>query len=71
MTSHYEESLQRDRKVIQGKVLAMSKLAQRALRDALTALVERNRVLAYAVILRDQYIDELEKEGFFKRITGK
>src|SRR6478672_8445923 len=62
MTSHYEESLQRDRKSIQNKILEMSKLAQRALRDALKALVERNRVLAYAVILRDQYIDELEKE---------
>src|SRR5438045_5431357 len=62
MISHYEESLQRDRKSIQGKVLEMSKLAQRALRDSLQALVERNRVLAYAVILRDQYIDELEKE---------
>ena len=40
----------------------MSKLAQRALRDSLRALVERNRQLAYAIILRDQYIDELEKE---------
>ena len=71
MISHYEESLQRDRKTIQGKVLEMSKLAQRALRDSLQALVERNRVLAYGVILRDQYIDELEKEGFFKKLAGK
>src|SRR2546428_4197179 len=62
MTSHYEESLQRDRKTIQSKVLEMSKLAQRALRDSLKALVERNRQLAYGIILRDQYIDELEKE---------
>lgn len=62
MTSHYEESLQRDRKIIQNKILEMSGLAQRALRDTLKALVERNRQLAYSIILRDQYIDELEKE---------
>jgi len=62
MTSHYEESLQRDRKTIQGKIEDMSNLAQRALRDSLRALTERNRVLAYGVVLRDQYIDELEKE---------
>src|SRR5436190_12305742 len=62
MISHFEESLQRDRKAIQGKILEMSRLAQGALRSALQALVERNRQKAYAVILRDQYIDELEKE---------
>jgi len=62
MISHYEESLERDRKTIQGKILEMSRLAQRALRDALQALIERNRQKAYAIILRDQYIDEMEKE---------
>jgi len=62
MISHYEESLQRDRRAIELKVQEMSTLAQRALRDSLRALTERNRVLAYGVILRDQYIDELEKE---------
>jgi phosphate transport system protein len=62
MTSHYEETLQRDRRAIEAKIQEMSNLAQRALRDSLRALTERNRVLAYGVILRDQYIDELEKE---------
>src|SRR5689334_17535274 len=62
MISHYEESLQRDRRGIETKVQEMSTLAQRALRDSLRALTERNRVLAYGVILRYQYIDELEKE---------
>src|SRR5947209_13966258 len=62
MRSHYEETLQRDIKAIQAKVTKMAQLDERALRDSLKALVERNRVLAYAVILRDQYIDELEKE---------
>ena len=40
----------------------MHGLAERALKGALQALVDRNRQLAYSVILRDQYIDELEKE---------
>ena len=62
MRSHYEETLQRDTKVIQTKITQMARLAERALRDTLKALVERNRQLAYSIILRDQYIDELEKE---------
>src|SRR2546425_10500922 len=40
----------------------MAGLAERSLRSSLQALVERNRQLAYAIILRDQYIDEMEKE---------
>src|ERR1051326_8310049 len=40
----------------------MAELADRALRDSLQALVDKNLTLAYAVILRDQQIDELEKE---------
>jgi len=39
------------------QILEMSRLAQRAWRDALQALIERNRQ-SYAIILRDQYIDE-------------
>src|SRR2546428_12398131 len=62
MRSHYEETLQRDVKAIQDKITRMAQLDERALRDSLKALVERNRQLACAVILRDQYIDELEKE---------
>ncbi len=40
----------------------MSQLAERALNDALKAFVDRNLTIAYSVILRDQYIDEKEKE---------
>src|ERR1041385_8482795 len=40
----------------------MARLAERALTDSLRALVENNLTVAYSVILRDQYIDELEKE---------
>jgi len=60
--THYEEHLQRDVELIRRKVHAMALLADRALRDSLQALVKNNLTLAYSVILRDQYIDELEKE---------
>lgn len=62
MTSYFEESLQRGIDLIRSKVIEMGNLAERAMQGALQALVERNRQVAYSVILRDQYIDELEKE---------
>jgi phosphate transport system protein len=57
-----EESLERDIERIRQQVLEMSSLAERALKDCVAALNEGNRQQAYAVILRDQYIDEKEKE---------
>jgi len=60
--SHLEESLQRDMDVIRAKVSEMAGLSERALRASLQALVQRNRQLAYGVILRDQYLDERETE---------
>ena len=60
--SHLEESLQRGIDLIRAKVIEMAGLGERALKASLEALVERNRQLAYTVILRDQYIDELETE---------
>jgi phosphate transport system protein len=62
MNKHYEQSLQRDIDRIRRKVTEMGALAERALKRCLRALGERNRQLAYSVILRDQRIDELEKE---------
>src|ERR1043165_5244408 len=62
MNARYEESLRHDSKTIRQKVLEMAGLAERSLRSSLQALVERNRQIAYSVILRDHYIDELEKE---------
>lgn len=62
MSSFLEMSLQRDIERIRGKVAEMGALSARALRDCLKAVTEHNRELAYAVILRDQYIDEKEKE---------
>lgn len=60
--THYEASVQRDLERIRAAVAKMAGLAERALREGMTALRERNRQLAYAVIIRDQGIDELEKE---------
>ena len=54
--------MQRDINRLRSKVTAMGELAERSLCDCMKALEERNRVLAYSVILRDQRIDELEKE---------
>ncbi|MEK7674420.1 MAG: phosphate signaling complex protein PhoU [Verrucomicrobiota bacterium] len=62
MPIHLETSLQRDIDRIRGKVTEMAFLGKKALGMCLKALTERNRQLAYTVILRDQYIDELEKE---------
>jgi phosphate transport system protein len=60
--SHLEESLQRDINRISTKIRRMAGLAEDALHRSMTALDGKDRQLAYSVILRDQRIDELEKE---------
>ncbi|MCF7674267.1 MAG: phosphate signaling complex protein PhoU [Akkermansiaceae bacterium] len=62
MATHLEESLQREVDRIRGKVTEMSALGEKALLDCVKALEDHNRQTAYTVILRDQYIDELERE---------
>jgi phosphate transport system protein len=47
---------------IRGKITEMARLAEKALHDSLQALADNNHQQAYGIILRDQYIDELEKE---------
>jgi phosphate transport system protein len=59
---HLETTLQRNIDTIRSKVERMAGLAESALRDSLRALLEKNGQLAYSVILRDQEIDECEKE---------
>lgn len=59
---HLEELLRRDIEHIRRKVSEMASLGERALKASVRALTERNRQLAYSIILRDQYIDELETE---------
>jgi phosphate transport system protein len=62
MPTHYEQSMERDISRIRGKVAEMARLAEASLDACLRALTEGNRQLAYAIILRDRRIDELEKE---------
>jgi phosphate transport system protein len=62
MLIYRQESLQRDIDRIKEHVFKMSQQAQRALQDCIKAYLENNRQLAYAIILRDQHIDEKEKE---------
>jgi phosphate transport system protein len=61
-TTHFEDSLQRDIDRLCERLSRMAQLTEHALRQSIKALMEKNRELAYAVILRDQYIDECEKE---------
>jgi phosphate transport system protein len=60
--THYEETLQRDIERIRSKIRQMGNLAENALKTSMRALAERNRQVAYSVVVRDQRIDELEKE---------
>ena len=60
--THLEETLQRDIERISGKFREMATLVDTALRGCVQAMTQANRQLAYSVILRDQRIDELEKE---------
>ena len=62
MGTHFEASLQRDIDRIRERLSAMAGLAEQALRDCVKALQQGDRQVAYTVILRDQRIDELEKE---------
>lgn len=62
MPMRLEESLQRDIDLIRSKIIEMGRLAEQALETSLAAINERNRQYSYSVILRDRYIDELEKE---------
>src|SRR5512138_2690891 len=59
---HLEASLQRDIDQIVNKVNGMAALVEEALSRSMRSLAGLNRQLAYSVILRDQRVDELEKE---------
>lgn len=59
---HLAASLQQDQQRIADSLAQMADLAARALRDGITALRGRDRQLAYAVIIRDQAVDVLERD---------
>ncbi|MEW5984162.1 MAG: phosphate signaling complex protein PhoU [Acidobacteriota bacterium] len=54
--------MQRDIEQIKTTVAEMSRLVERALQDAVQALLRDDRRLAFSVILRDRLIDEKEQE---------
>jgi phosphate transport system protein len=60
--SHLEETVRRGIEAIRDKVAQMATLAEGALERSLEALAGRDGQRAYAVILQDRYIDELETE---------
>jgi len=62
MSSRLEENLKRDIDQIRSKLIKMAALVEGALRASLHAMTEADRQLAYSIIMRDRYIDELEKE---------
>lgn len=60
MTSHLEEKLQNDIHRIRDRVREMADLALRGLEDSVRALSAGDTKLAYAAILRDSRVDDLE-----------
>jgi len=58
----FEESMQRDIDQVKAAVGEMAARVERAFRDALQALLTRDRRLAFSVILRDRFVDEKEQE---------
>ncbi len=60
MTSHLEEKLQNDIHRIRDRVREMADLALRGLEDSVRALTTGDTKLAYAAILRDSRVDDLE-----------
>ncbi len=60
--THLEAHLRQDIDVISDKLMTMVSRDEQALRNALTALLNRDRQLAYTVILNDRFVDELETE---------
>ncbi len=61
MPLQLEEKLSKDIEKIRDKVVEMGELAEKAVADSTQAIREDDHQLAYSVILRDSYIDELEK----------
>ncbi|HYC54936.1 MAG TPA: phosphate signaling complex protein PhoU [Candidatus Binatia bacterium] len=60
MTSHLEEKLHNDIARIRDKVREMADLALRGLEESIRALTTADTKLAYAAILRDSRVDDLE-----------
>lgn len=62
MGTHFERTFEKDLDRIRQRLSHMAALGERALRNCVRALQERNRQIAYGVILGDRGIDEIERE---------
>lgn len=60
--THYEASLQNDLDRLRAKLTEMANRTGQSLRDCTVALLAGNRQLAYSIILRDTFIDALDRE---------
>ena len=60
--SHYESSLQIDLDRLRSKLTEMAGRTDQSLRDCVVSLMAGNRQLAYSIILRDTFIDALDRE---------
>ena len=62
MYLQHEESVIRDTNRIREHIIEMARCTETSLRDIISTCLEHNHTLAYGIILRDQFIDEKEKE---------
>ena len=62
MHLQHEESIERDISRIREQIVEMARLTESSLKDTLKAILDNDHTLAYGVILRDQFIDQKEKE---------
>ncbi len=60
--SHYETSLQHDLTRLHTKLTEMAGRTELSLRDGIAALMAGDRQVAYSIILRDTFIDALDRE---------
>ncbi len=60
--THYEATLQHDLDRLRSKLSEMAGRSEQSLRDCIVAVMAGNRQLAYSIILRDTFIDALDRE---------
>ena len=62
MGTHFERTFEKDLDRIRERITHMAALGERALKNCVTALRQKNRQIAYGIILGDRGIDEMERE---------
>src|SRR5688500_9258876 len=62
MGTHFERTFEKDLDRIRDRITRMAALGERALTNCVAALREKNRQIAYGIILGDRGIDEMERE---------